>query len=203
MPFYPSGRGPEDRSGIYIQIVRSTYLEEGVISPVCYIHSSARWRHTFLSPFLAANRSLAVPILYGDTPPCDSLSRDVCHGRSRSGLRALVAVVDIVDILRIMGIVSLPLLRRGRRGLAGLKQYLVVLPGLYAVLEARSGGKLLPIDLFGDPISYCCRVRKDGTRTSGWLTSGSLEKHPYSLAKVFMSLAVMSESVAAAIVLSS
>ena len=108
-----------------------------------------------------------------------------------------------MDILRIMGIVSLPLLRRGRRGLAGLEQYLVVLPGLYAVLEARSGGKLLPIDLFGDPISYCCRVRKDGTRTSGWLTSGSLEKHPYSLAKVFMSLAVMSESVAAAIVLSS
>ena len=102
-----------------------------------------------------------------------------------------------------MGIVSLPLLRRVRRGLAGLEQYLVVLPGLYAVLEARSGGKLLPIDLFGDPISYCCRVRKDGTRTPGWLTSGSLEKHPYSLAKVYMLLAVMSESVAAAIVLSS
>ena len=103
----------------------------------------------------------------------------------------------------IMAIVSLPLLRQVRRSLAGLEQYLVVLPGLYAVLEARSGGKLLPIDLFGDPISYCCLARKDGPRNSGWLTSGSLEKHPYSLAKVFMSLAVMSESVAAAIVLSS
>ena len=112
-------------------------------------------------------------------------------------LVALVAVVETV------GIVSLLLLRRVRRGLAGLEQYLVVLSGLNAVLEARSDGKLLLIDLFGDPISYCGRVRKDGTRTPGWLTSGSLEKHPYSLAKVFMSLAVMSESVAAAIVLSS
>ena len=108
-----------------------------------------------------------------------------------------------MGIVRIMDIVSLPLLRRVSRGLAGLEQYLVVLPGLYAVLEARSGGKLLPIDLFGDPISNCCRVRKGGPTIPGWLTSGSLEKHPYSLAKVFMSLAVMSESVAAAIVLSS
>ena len=74
MPFYPSGRGPEDRSGIYIQSYGVRISKKVVISPVCYIHSSARWRHTFLSPFLAANRSLAVPILYGDTPPCDSWS---------------------------------------------------------------------------------------------------------------------------------
>ena len=100
-----------------------------------------------------------------------------------------------------MGIVFLPFFRQVSRGLAGLEQYLVVLSGLSAVLEARSGGKLLLIDLFGDPISYCGRVRKDGTRTPGWLTSGSLEKHPYSLVKVFKSLAVMSEPVAAAVVL--
>ena len=65
-----------------------------------------------------------------------------------------------------MDIVFLPFFRVSR-GLTKLKQYLVMLPGLYAVLKARSGGKLFLIDLFKDPINYFCRVRKNGTKTPG------------------------------------
>ena len=71
-------------------------------------------------------------------------------------------------------------------------------PGLCAVLEAGAGSQLFPIDLFGDFISNCCLARADGTRGFRWLTSGSLEKHSYSLAKVCMSLAVTDESVGVA-----
>ena len=76
MPFYPSGRGPEDRSGIYIQSYRVRISRKVLYLQSIISYSGARWRHTFLSPFLAANRSLAVPILYGDTSLCDMYGFD-------------------------------------------------------------------------------------------------------------------------------